>query len=73
MGAWSGVARAPQLCSGIGNHIGDFLLVQRYFHMRKHCSSYFSSIFSSAVSRACSSPEITRSPLAAAAAAPAPR
>ena len=34
MGAWSGVARAPQLCSGIGNHIREFLLVQRYFHMR---------------------------------------
>ena len=34
MGASSGVARAPQLCSGIGNHIREFLLVQRYFHMR---------------------------------------
>lgn len=35
MGAWSGVARAPQLCSGIRNHIGDFLLVHRYIHRKK--------------------------------------
>jgi hypothetical protein len=35
MGASSGVARAPQLCSGIRNHIRDFLLVQRYIHRKK--------------------------------------
>jgi len=35
MGASSGVARAPQLCSGIRNHNPDFLLVQRYILRKK--------------------------------------
>ena len=35
MGASSGVARAPQLCSGIRNHNRDFLLVQRYIHRKR--------------------------------------
>ena len=71
MGASSGVARAPQLCSGIRNHNRDFLLVQRYIHRKKPSNPTSPLSAASLFSRR--SPGFSFCALAAAAMAPAPR
>ena len=66
MGASSGVVPSLQTCAPSRNHLGDFLLVQRYISYEALQSSYSSLAL-------LSSPEITLGALAAAAMAPAPR